>query len=123
MKKRRTKNADIVPERSALSVHYKTPFGSYKQIFDELLKNKVISTRGQRADGVHFDELVFDVNSAYFHNHGGYAYTKQFYANAYKTAVNIVGGEEFTSNRRGIKKTVYLWTFCINRLIISSVRL
>ena len=88
-------NADIVPERSALNVHYKTPSDSYEQIFDELLKNKIISTRGQRADGVHFDELVFDVNSAYFHNHGGYEYAKQFYADAYKAAVDIVGGEDF----------------------------
>ena len=88
-------NADIVPERSALNVHFKTPASSYEQVFDELLKNKVISTRGQRADAVHFDELVFDVNSAYFHNHGGYEYAKQFYADAYKAAVDIVGGEEF----------------------------
>lgn len=42
-----------------------------------------------------FDELVCDVNSAYFHNHGGYECAKQFYADAYKAAVDIVGGAEF----------------------------
>ena len=40
-------------------------------------------------------ELLFDVNSAYFHNHGGYEYAKQFYADAYKAAVEIVGGEQY----------------------------
>src|SRR5699024_4853560 len=39
--------------------------------------------------------LLFDVNSAYFHNHGGYEYAKQFYADAYKAAVEIVGGEQY----------------------------
>ena len=38
---------------------------------------------------------IFDVNSAYFHNHGGYEFAKQFYADAYKAAVEIVGGEQY----------------------------
>ncbi|MBD4339217.1 recombinase, partial [Xanthomonas citri pv. citri] len=40
-------------------------------------------------------ELVFDVNSAYFDNHGGYEFAKQFYEDAYKAAVQIVGGEQY----------------------------
>ena len=39
--------------------------------------------------------MVFDVNSAYFYNHGGYEFAKQFYADAYKAAVEIVGGEQY----------------------------
>jgi len=35
------------------------------------------------------------VNSAYFHNHGSYEFAKQFYADAYKAAVEIVGGEQY----------------------------
>ena len=54
-----------------------------------------ISTRGLKADADKFGELVFDVNSAYFYNHGGYDYAKQFYADAYKAAVEIVGGEQY----------------------------
>ena len=42
-----------------------------------------------------YGELIFDVNSAYFHNHGGYEYAKQFYTDAYKAAVEIVGGEQY----------------------------
>ena len=35
------------------------------------------------------------MNSAYFFNHGGYDFAKQFYADAYKAAVKIVGGEQY----------------------------
>ena len=42
-----------------------------------------------------YGELVFDVNSAYFYNHGGYEFAKQFYADAYKAAAEIVGGEQY----------------------------
>lgn len=42
-----------------------------------------------------FGELVFDVNSAYFYNRGGYEFAKQFYADAYRAAVEIVGGEQY----------------------------
>ena len=38
---------------------------------------------------------MFDVNSAYFYNHGGYEFAKQFYADAYKAAIEIVGGEQY----------------------------
>lgn len=55
----------------------------------------IISTRGLKSDAIHYGELIFDVNSAYFHNHGGYEFAKQFYADAYKAAVEIVGGEQY----------------------------
>ena len=54
-----------------------------------------ISTRGLKPDATHYCELVFDVNSAYFDNHGGYEFAKQFYEDAYKAAVQIVGGEQY----------------------------
>ena len=60
-----------------------------------MIADGVISTRGLKADAVKYGELIFDVNSAYFHNHGGYEYAKQFYTDAYKAAVEIVGGEQY----------------------------
>ena len=48
-----------------------------------------------KPDATHYCELVFDVNSAYFDNHGGYEFAKQFYEDAYKAAVQIVGGEQY----------------------------
>lgn len=89
------RNEDIVPERSHLNIHFKTPSGSYQEMFRQMEQDGTISTRGLKQDAVHYGELVFDVNSAYFHNHGGYEYAKAFYAEAYRAAVDIVGGEQF----------------------------
>lgn len=88
-------NQDIVLERSALNVHFKTPTDDYVKMFEQMEQDKVISTRGLKPDAIKYGELVFDVNSAYFYNHGGYEFAKQFYADAYKAAVEIVGGEQY----------------------------
>ena len=77
------------------NIHFKTPTDSYAAMFDQMIADGVISTRGLKADAVKYGELIFDVNSAYFHNHGGYEYAKQFYTDAYKAAVEIVGGEQY----------------------------
>ena len=88
-------NQDIVPERTPLNVHFKSPTASYTAMFDKMVSSGAISTRGLKADAEKFGELIFDVNSAYFYNHGGYEFAKQFYADAYKAAVEIVGGEQY----------------------------
>jgi len=88
-------NQDVVPERTHLNVHFKAPTAGYLEMFEQMERYNVISTRGLKEDAVKFCELVFDVNSAYFYNHGGYEFAKQFYADAYKAAVEIVGGEQY----------------------------
>ncbi len=89
------RNEDIVPERSHLNIHFKKPTGGYREMFRQMEQDGTISTRGLKQDAVHYGELVFDVNSAYFHNHGGYEYAQAFYAEAYKAAVEIVGGDQY----------------------------
>ena len=88
-------NPDIVPERTGMNVHFKTPTGSYAEMFAQMEKDGFISTRGLKDDAHLYGELIFDVNSAYFYNHGGYEFAKRFYADAYKAAVKIVGGEQY----------------------------
>lgn len=88
-------NQDIVPERTPYNVHFKTPTAGYMEMFEQMRSNGVISTRGLKADAEKFGELIFDVNSAYFFNHGGYEFAKQFYTDAYKAAIKIVGGEQY----------------------------
>lgn len=88
-------NPDIVLERLSYNVHFKTPTGSYAEMFVQMKAEGVISTRGLKDDANLYGELIFDVNSAYFYNHGGYEFAKQFYADAYKAAVEIVGGEQY----------------------------
>ena len=88
-------NPDIVPERTALNIHFKKPSGGYAEMFTQMEADKVISTRGLKADACLYGELIFDVNSAYFDNHGSYDFAKQFYTDAYRSAIEIVGGEQF----------------------------
>ena len=88
-------NQDIVPERTPMNVHFKAPTDDYVKMFEQMEQDGVISTRGLKQDAIKYGELVFDVNSAYFYNHGGYEFAKQFYADAYKAAVEIVGGEQY----------------------------
>ena len=88
-------NPDIVPERSHLNVHFKKPDGSYLEQFERMEAASVISTRGLKEDAFRYGELVFDVNSAYFFNRGGYEFAKEFYEAAYQAAIKIVGGEQY----------------------------
>ena len=75
-------NQDIVLERTPLNVHFKTPSAGYREMFARMEADGVISTRGIKEDAFRYGELVFDVNTAYFHNHGGYDFAKQFYTDA-----------------------------------------
>ena len=88
-------NQDIVPERSHLNVHFKQPDSGYLEQFEQMEADGMISTRGIKEDAFRYGELIFDVNSAYFFNHGGYDFAKQFYTDAYKSAIEIVGGEQY----------------------------
>ena len=94
-------NGDIVPERFDMNVHFRrviSPAGSpetYEQTFNRLLDEGVITKRGLKPDANVFDELVFDVNSTYFEERGGYEYAKVFFEEAYRLAVKEIGGEQF----------------------------
>lgn len=88
-------NSDIVTEMTPFNVHYKKPNDTYENIFNKMVEDKIISIRGLKADAKKYGELIFDVNSAYFFNHGGYEFAKKFYEDAYKAAIEIVGGEEY----------------------------
>lgn len=144
-------NQDIVPEMSQYNVHFKRPSGSYAEMFEQLERDKIISTRGLKEDAFTFGELIFDVNSAYFYNHGGYEFAKQFYHDAYKSAIEIVGGEQYILSAvmhaderncamsEGLGEDVYhyhlhvvyvpvvekqvLWTKrCKNKLLVGTVK-
>ena len=40
-------NQDIVPERQCMNVHFKTPTDSYTAMFDQMVADGIISTRGR----------------------------------------------------------------------------
>lgn len=88
-------NPDIIPERTPQNIHFKKPTAGYAEMFAQMEKDGVISTRGLKTDANLYGELIFDVNSAYFYNHGEYEFAKRFYEDAYKAAIEIVGGEQY----------------------------
>jgi hypothetical protein len=94
-------NADIEPERSHLNVHFcryqfsdGTPV-TYEQRFNQILTAGTIVKRGLKDDANVIDELVYDVNTAYFEENGGYEFARKFYEEAYKLAVKEVGSEDY----------------------------
>jgi len=88
-------NPDIVKERSHFNVNFKACDGGYEEVFDRMVTDGAISTRGLKADAKVFDEMVFDVNSDYFERSGGYEYAKQFYEEAFRLAVKEAGSEQY----------------------------
>ena len=94
-------NGDIVPERSALNVHYQRyefPDGTpetYEHTFNRLLDNGEIVKRGLKSDAKVFAELVFDVNTTYFEENEGYDYAVKFFEEAYRMAIKEVGDEKY----------------------------
>ncbi|MCL2408315.1 MAG: plasmid recombination protein [Oscillospiraceae bacterium] len=88
-------NGDIMLDRAHLNVHFKKCDTTYEQEFNRMVEDGTISLRGLKPDAKVFDELVFDVNTAYFDRNGGYEYAKSFFEEAYRLAVEEVGGEEY----------------------------
>ena len=73
-------NPDVMPEQSVNNIYFKKCEGTYAQMFDKLVQDGVVSTRGLKPDANVFDEMVFDVNTAYFDRNG---------------AVKIAGSEQY----------------------------
>ena len=79
-------NTNIVAERIPMNIYFKRYDSTLNQKFDEMVKNGQISTRGLKANAKIYNELVFDVNSLYFEQNGGYEFAKRFYEKAYNFA-------------------------------------
>lgn len=94
-------NGDIDKSRADMNIHFRRNLFSdssqetYEQTFNRLLAENKIVMRDLKPDAKVFDEMIFDVNSAYFENNGGYEYAKKFFAEAYKLAVKEIGGEDY----------------------------
>jgi len=90
-------NADIQLERSAMNVYYKKPETTYEQAFDRLVEDGIIVVKGLKTDGSAkiIDEMIFDVNTSYFEENGGYEFAKKFFEEAYRLAVSVVGDERY----------------------------
>ena len=91
-------NVNVEPERIPMNIHFKSPGDkSYMDILREMETDGRISRRGLRAYAVLFDEVIFDVNTMYFEERGGYDYAKEFFAEAYRYACEKYGEENIIS--------------------------
>ncbi|WP_313527618.1 plasmid recombination protein [Anaerotignum sp.] len=88
-------NTDIQLERSDRNIYFKKPTDGYIATFDQMCKEGTISTKGLKDNAIHFGELLFDVNTSYFEERGGYEFAKEFYSKAYDYAAKEVGGEQY----------------------------
>ena len=70
-------NENVITEMSRYNIHFRDPGDeTYTEIFRRLEAEGVISTRGLREDATLLDEIIIDVNTQYFEDHGGYEYAK-----------------------------------------------
>jgi len=94
-------NGDVFLERSNMNVHFKQHFKAdgtpetYHETFNRMLDEKTIVKRGTKPDAKLFCEMIFDINTTYFEERGGYEFAKEFYQEAYNLAVKEAGSEEY----------------------------
>ena len=71
-------NVNVDPKRIPLNIHFKSPGDkSYMDILRDKEASGEISRRGLRADATVFDEMVLDINTVYFEEHGGNEFSKE----------------------------------------------
>ena len=91
-------NMNVDSSRSYKNVHFKNCGDlTYNTTLDKMIQDGAVSLRGLKKDAKLFDELIFDVNSAYFEERGGYDFARQFYKEAYRFVREEYGKENILS--------------------------
>ncbi|MBR1456639.1 MAG: plasmid recombination protein [Oscillospiraceae bacterium] len=91
-------NMNVDLSQSLRNVHFKScEDPTYSQHLDRLVEEGTVSLRGLKQDAKVFDEMIFDVNTAYFEEHGGYDYAIKFYWEVYRFAQKEYGPENIVS--------------------------
>lgn len=81
-----------------MNVHFKDPGNTtYNETLKKMLDKGKVSTRGLKENAKVFDEMVVDINTQYFEEHGGYDYAVRFYEEAYRFAAEEFGEENIIS--------------------------
>ena len=91
-------NENVITEMRRYNIHFKDPGDeTYTETFRRLEAEGLISTRGLREDATLIDEVIIDVNTQYFEDHGGYEYAKRFYEEAYHFIEKKFGADNIVS--------------------------
>ncbi|MBQ6274299.1 MAG: plasmid recombination protein [Oscillospiraceae bacterium] len=91
-------NMNVDLSQSLRNVHFKCcEDPTYSQHLDRLVEEGIVSLHGLKQDAKVFDEMIFDVNTDYFEEHGGYDYAIKFYWEVYRFAQKEYGPENIVS--------------------------
>ncbi len=88
-------NVDLAQTQN--NVHYKKCEGTYNERLKEMIDTGDVSLRGLKDNAKIFDEIIFDINSDYFEQNGGYEFAKEFYEKAFHFAEQEMGAKNIIS--------------------------
>ena len=72
-------NTNVDLSQTHNNVHFKSCGDmTYNEYLDKLVAEGKVSLRGLKKDAKVFDEMILDVNTDYFEEHGGYEFAKEF---------------------------------------------
>ena len=91
-------NMNVDLTRTPMNIHFKGCGDlTYNALLDKLVEEGTVSLRGLKKDAKLFDEMIFDVNSSYFEEHGGYEFARKFYEQVFRFAEQEYGSENIVS--------------------------
>ena len=88
-------NIDLAQTQN--NVHYKKCNSTYNERLKEMINTGDVSLRGLKDNAKVFDEIIFDINSDYFEQNGGYEFAKEFYEKAFHFAEQEMGAKNIIS--------------------------
>ncbi|MCI8698650.1 MAG: plasmid recombination protein [Oscillospiraceae bacterium] len=91
-------NMNVELERTPMNVHFKACGElTYNETLDKLVADGSVSLRGLKENAKIYDEMILDVNTDYFEQHGGYKFAREFYEEAYHFACKLYGERNILS--------------------------
>ena len=90
-------NMNVDLTQTPNNVYYKKCDSTYNERLKEMLEDGYISLRGLKDNAKVFDEIIFDINSDYFEQNGGYEFAKEFYEKAFHFAEQEMGAKKIIS--------------------------
>ena len=91
-------NMNVDLSQTPRNVHFQSCGDlTYNATLDKMIEEGAVSLRGLKPDAKIFDEMIFDVNTAYFEEHGGYEYACRFYEEVFRFAQKEYGPENILS--------------------------
>ena len=90
-------NMNVDLTQTSKNVHYKKCKNTYNEKLKEMIDDGEISLRGLKDNAKVFDEIIFDINTDYFEQNGGYEFAKVFYEKAFHFAEREMGTDNIIS--------------------------